>query len=198
MGRQSPMGGQKYRELPILQENLFPLLYLSLQEKTRWVFPDSEQASECAKSFWNYYQTPSYGFKSGSVQLRSSGSPSPHRYLSAPPLPLQTAHVHLPTNSSPCPPHGDSRTQVPSLRGTSGEAHELGKRGAHLHPPRPRCHPSWAPLLPSPLPPGSAVLHHRQAPDRRGPDVCSCFLLSPLMGPALLSEEECAEQGSSK
>ena len=72
------------------------------------------------------------------------------------------------------------------------------RKPGSLSPFRPPSHPSWTPLLPTPLPQGSAVLHHCQAPDRLGLDICSCFLLSPLMGIALLSEEECTEQESSK
>lgn len=72
------------------------------------------------------------------------------------------------------------------------------RKPGSLSPSRPPSHPCWTPLLPTPLPQGSAVLHHRQAPDRRGLDICSCFLLPPLMGIALLSEEECTEQESSK
>lgn len=38
----------------------------------------------------------------------------------------------------------------------------------------------------------------RFQPPQWGLDICSCFLPSSLMGTALLSEEECKEQGSSK
>lgn len=44
------MGGQKYRQLLILQEKFISTSLVSLHEKMRWVFADSEQASECAKS----------------------------------------------------------------------------------------------------------------------------------------------------
>lgn len=64
LGETESMGGQKY---------WFYTSLVSLHEKIKWIFTDSEQASECPGSSWDYYQASSYGFNFGLVQLRSSG-----------------------------------------------------------------------------------------------------------------------------
>lgn len=164
---------------------------VNLHEKMRWVFAQPEQASQCVKSSWNYNQTSSCGFQACLSSAEVLGFPSPHHYAMHghylvhvfPVLPYASKqHVQVPVILALLLPAGQWDTSAFPKRYVLW-SDELGKQRACLHPG-----PAAELLLPSPLPQGSALLLHCQAPNCLGLDICSCFLLSPLMGIALLSE----------